>query len=264
MSRIETAVLNNINNYFNLKIMSLLIHSQTQAILTGNIAQSTNELHSFFIQDPDIEQIQLLNTKGQELIHMTRGEILSQNLLTNQSQNPIFHAITQTNSKLYISPVTYSALGSPQVFIAVPVLTQTNTQSIEDLDSPSGFSYRATDLKGILIEEITIEDLFDYLNTIHIGKNGYLFLVDNHGTIINHPDNSYVTQGVNLSQQTIVHSFLSSLLTGSTPNTMPVEATNESGNGSLMLVQAIPNLNWDLSPKTQCQILMLRFYPPAI
>ncbi len=71
---------------------------------------------------------------------------------------------------------------------------------------------------GNVIIELSLKDLNDSINSLHIGKNGYAFLVSQDGTYLTHPDQSAILnknlyqlpKGVSKSDSNRIHEVLNS------------------------------------------------------
>ncbi len=67
----------------------------------------------------------------------------------------------------------YSRTEFPKVAISLPIYTE------------------ADELKGVVVAFVSVPKLSEFVEKIHIGKTGYVFLVDRKGGLLAHPDKTY-------------------------------------------------------------------------
>jgi len=247
ISNISQGTVAYINNYFSAEILSLIIHSQTQSVIKGDAIEATPEMQAFLLQNKDIQELQLLNKSGFEILHVTRDKVYSQTELTDQSENLPYKLTTYVGGNRYVSPVSYEKDGTPVITIAVPVVLPQASQSLQDLNTSAlGRSRKPGEIFGILIEKISIASLWNYLSELHIGKSGYVFVVDNKGRVINHPNKSYAIQRKSLLNMPEVNNFVKSENLEVSHSQPVLQTKNEYGYDTLMQSKPIITVNWGL------------------
>jgi two-component system sensor histidine kinase VicK len=106
-----------------------------------------------------------------------------------------------------------------------------------------GVIRNAEDIKGVLIADISLQGLWQSVLSgaqNDVGKS-YAYVVDDHGTIIAHPDNSLPKSQFNASLVPVVELFLGG---GSGATNFSTEGVSEKNVASLATYQAIPTANW--------------------
>src|SRR5476651_1754896 len=195
VSNVSQEADNDIKSFFTTKVIGLMIHSQTDAVRIQNTPQAGVELRDYLRQDQDIIDLILLNTNGQQIAHVTPTRVYDQTQLTNDSNSPEFKVTTFVGGEQYISPVFKSSANQPLVKIAVPVITSENITSLQHLTTSSfGTARKKGEINGVLIATVQIASLWDTLNALKIGKTGYVFIIDDKGNVLDHPNKQIESQ----------------------------------------------------------------------
>jgi len=167
--------------------MRLLIESAELQNLDPAAAKAP--LSYFLSFREDVKEISLIDTRGQERIKLAENNLVTSSDLTSQANSPKFQ-VPQTG-KTYIGPVRTSEFSEPFVTVAMP---------IRNLAEES--------LVGVLAVEVNLKSLWDEVLSFKVGQSGYLYLVDESGQLLAHPDFSLVLKRKDLTQQGAVHRFL--------------------------------------------------------
>lgn len=120
----------------------------------------------------------------------------------------------------YISDVYISALtNGPCVTISTPVKNSSGT------------------VIGVLTADISLKSIWNIVDKIHIGKSGYVDVVDTQGTLIAHPDFQRVLDKENL----VTMPFIAQVIAGKTGS---IEAVSTQGSKSLVVYNPIEKYGW--------------------
>jgi GAF domain-containing protein len=132
--------------------------------------------------DPSFRQISMYNS-GQFLqAYVSR---------TLQAPSPQF--ASQLNGR------SFSALSMGQDFFVGPVyIDEITGEPLITLAIP--YKTAAGDYQGLLVTEVNLKFIWDLVEEIKVGETGYVYVVDNAGTLIAYKDTSRVLQGENVSQ----------------------------------------------------------------
>lgn len=234
-----------VDTFFTAKLVSLIIHSQTEAVLTQNLPVTIKELRNFLFQDSDIEQVQILNKDGKELLHITNQKIFQQTELGDESNSPAFKVTTFVGGEKYISTVRYEN-GNPYVDIAIPIIQPDTPGLLQTLTTSSIGRLRSKgEILGVLIAKVNLNALWHTLNDISVGENGYVFLIDDKGTVLTQPKGSRVPVGKNLQGVPVVDAYSTSI-----GDAFVRQEKNESGTLSLITYKAVTSTRWALIAQT--------------
>lgn len=177
-----------------------------------------------------VTEVSLINVWGKETVRAKREKIDEKteeiklvdpaNLL-DQSVNPKF--TTAVNGQNYFSPISYTLWG-PAITIASPVYNAKNQ------------------IIAVLSGEANLSEIQNRFSETKLGNTGYLYLVDQNGTIISH--SKKLDLGKNIISQTIVFDILNNKeKTGLEKNAIYKSNWDEQVIGSGHL---IPKLNWGI------------------
>ncbi len=240
-----SATADRISSFLTTKIISLIIHSQTEAVLQKNVSVATIEMQNFLLQDQDIQELQLLDKNGREIARVSRNRIYPQNELRDQSDNPAFKITTFVGGNKYISPMYLDEAGNPSVNIAVPIVLPKDAQQLQNLSTSSiGTSRKSGEVFGVLVEKVQLNTLWQRINAVKMGTTGYVYVVDDKGNLLTHPDKSYLSHMRNMKNIPVVHNFLTNL-TNNTKTAGPVEElSSEVNEPSLTTYNSVPLTNW--------------------
>lgn len=236
-----------IEGYFAAKTTGLIIHSQTEAVLTKNIPKATIELQNFLLQDKDIQELTLIDKTGKELIHITRSKIYPEEELVDQSSSPAFRIPTFAGGEQYISSIYIDQAGEPSVYLAVPVVKPEKSQELQKLTTGASGNFRQQgEIFGVLKENIHVTTLWNQILATRIRTTGYLFIIDDKGNVIAHPNATLARQQKSLRDLAEVQVFLQErLLSDSTRSTITTrQDINEDNEPSLITHAHVGPTNW--------------------
>lgn len=172
-------------------------------------------------ESPSLTEVSFINILGKETVKSSRGKKPEEIILFDQSTNPKF--IAAINGEDYFSQISYTPKG-PVINVASPVYNRKNQ------------------IIAVLSGEVNLSEIQNRFTETKLGNTGYLYLVDQNGTIIAH--SKKLDLGKNIISQTIVSDILNNKeRTGLEKNAIYQSQWNERVIGSGYL---IPKLNWGI------------------
>ena len=145
-------------------------------------------LYQLMKLDPGVHEISVVNMEGQEILRVSRSRVYADDDLISLDREEKFRKTIQ--GEIYIGQVYHVPRTGPFVTLAVPI------------------KFTATDIKGVMVAEISLKTLWDSISYIKVGKSGFAFVVDLKGNLIAHPDYSKVLLGINMVHLQRVREFL--------------------------------------------------------
>ena len=244
VSRVSTLAANQIQNFLLTKQISLVVHSQTETVLNFDLPGITAELQRFLLQDSDINDLVFMDNFGHELVKVDRSKVYPPDQLTDQSQSTTYKVTTYVGGERYISPVYPDAQGLPSIDIAVPIVLPQTPQSLDDLSTSAiGKSRSVGEIRGVLKENVNLSRLWALLSRFNVDQTGYVYIVDDKGNLIMHPDTQLLGQHKNLQGVAEVDAYLASTqYPGASQPTH--QSVNEQGVVSLTSHTVIPQSHW--------------------
>lgn len=202
-------------------VQNITVTTHIPSFTNGNIAEEKDILSSLMHNDSNIMQIALLNKNGLQLANFTKeGQNPS---LTDKKNSSEF--INASEGNMYISPVMFSS-DQPTVSIAVPI--QSTTGAFE----------------GAVTARITLQAIQQIISTFHVGKEGYIYIVDQTGVVIAHPKTDGMQYiGQNLSTLPQVATILSHPI-DSNIDSISNEYINENGINAFTSYAYISPMKW--------------------
>lgn len=156
---------------------------------------------------------------GKETSKYSRIQDATYAQLSNIALLPKFQ--TAKNSQSYFGPVYYTLQG-PMMTFAAPVLNRNNQ------------------IIMVLAGEISLSVLNDILSSARLGKNGYVFLIDQYGTIVASADTSLLYK--NVSEST----WIQTLLAGKPHTGLEKDDKRTGLLGIEVLAAGLPLQNWGI------------------
>jgi PAS domain S-box-containing protein len=140
-------------------------------------------------REPSFRQLILFDARQKEVLHISRLSRIASGRLTDQTREELFSQVRQ--DKRYISPVYIDRITSePMVIVALP---------LADVFG---------DLHGALAAEVNLKFMWDLMDHIKIGRNGYAYVVDMEGYLIAFGDIGRVLKREKLSHLKEVDEFI--------------------------------------------------------
>ena len=141
-----------------------------------------NEQHNMLtllMSKDDFEEVALLDSTGQEQIHLSRLSLTAIEL-HNRAEADEF-VIPHTSGEVYYSPVRFDEItGEPLMTIAVPLL---NTRT--------GLA------DGVLVSVVRLKKIWDLIADVRVSPSQSVYIVDAQGRVVAHRNPSVVLRGTN-------------------------------------------------------------------
>jgi PAS domain S-box-containing protein len=140
-------------------------------------------------KEPSFRQLILFDARQKEVLYISRLSRIASGRLTDQTREELFSQVRQ--GKEYISPVYIDGITSePMVIVALP---------LADVFG---------DFHGALAAEVNLKFMWDLMDHIKIGRNGYAYVVDMEGYLIAFSDIGRVLKRENLGYLEEVDEFI--------------------------------------------------------
>ncbi len=167
---------------------------------------------------PAITSISALDSDGQEIIKLSRFQLIQQKDLISRRDDEAY--LRTKGGKSYISPVYFVRDSEPYTRISTPI------------ESFAG------DIVGVLVAEVNLKYIWDVVSDIRVGDEGHAYVVSSDGDLIAHPDISLVLAKQNLADLDHVQKALAG-------KTGPFTASpNLAGQNVFTAYAAIPDPRW--------------------
>jgi signal transduction histidine kinase len=180
-----------IDHFIETRVGELTAAAQIGTLRQADKDRRRESLQQVLKLDPEIEEISITDESGRETIRFSRLSAYTDDDLRLLGNEEKFRWASE--GKVYISPVYYAPTAEPFVSLAVPI------------------KFASIEIKGVIIGEVSLKKLWSSISGIKVGKSGQIFVVDNRGQLIAHPDYSRVLSGTNLAALHEVEEFLGHL-----------------------------------------------------
>lgn len=231
------------SSFFDGKNLAMIIHSQTDPLQKKDIKKAGDDLQTFLVQEQDIQELTLINLDGRRLLRINRSGRFDVDSKLSQSDDPAFKVTTFLGGASYIGPIRYEE-GKPVVDMAVPIVPPLLTGVLNSLSTSSvGSSRPAGEVIGVLKAKVSLAALWEELGSLKLAENGKVFMVDDTGKLLFHPDSKMLESPPDLTKLPIVKSFLSQVT--SSHNDIGIEQSiNEYNQPALVASGIVPGLRW--------------------
>ncbi len=170
-------------------------------------------------QAPAITEVSYLDADGREQLKVSRLAMDTLASGADLSHDPKFAAAKA--NKRYLSPVYFRKESEPYITLAM-----------------AGIGRSA----GVTVAEVNLKFILDDISRIHVGKAGVVYVVDEHGLLIAHPDIGLVLRKTDLSRLAHVHLALNKLKDGRID--VPAVSLDYLGREVLTASAPIGSLGW--------------------
>ena len=196
-----------VDNFLADKINLLVFQSRDYSIRKFIEPDSSQNLAVLIRQDADLEKVSLLDPKGVEKVAFNKQGPVSK--LTNYSDSDAYNAVIFLKGREFVSSVSYNKNGDPLITIAVPLLENDFSQNLDNLSQANLGIYKSSDdIKGILLANYNISDLWQSVLSTKIGQGGYAYVVDGLGNLVAHPNKKYLATHQKIAKVQAVSEFI--------------------------------------------------------
>ena len=164
------------------------------------------------IKYPFLKRIAYIGMDGREEINTDLDGVLR-----DRSREPAF--LTAIKGKTYISEVYINSENIPMMTIAIPIK-------------------RLGETIRVLMAQVSLKEMWDLIDGIHIGKGSRVWLVSKEDRLISYPDKKWVLKGRDMGY----HPAIKALASG----THSLHYRDETGEEYLAYAHLLPNLGWKL------------------
>jgi signal transduction histidine kinase len=190
-------------------------------IYLSNPKETTAAANYVIRSNTYVKKISILSPFGKELLKYDYSGQISEDMLNYEVFSEPFDDAILGNSS--ISKVYYIEQGlGPHVDLFTPIF------------NASG------EVAGVIKTQINLTLLNDAIKDIKLGKNGFVYVVDNEGRLITHPSEKYVLERPNLSSRKVVQNTLN----GKENEGTEYRYVNESNVNVIAQAVKIPGYNW--------------------
>jgi signal transduction histidine kinase/HAMP domain-containing protein len=171
----------------------------------------------------DIKELSLLDATGRERVKVAEGKLITADDLTRRVDTPTLQI--PLGGETYVGPVRTSEFSEPFVSILVPIRNLAEDKIV-----------------GALAAEVNLKRLWDDMLSFKVGTSGYLYLVNEAGQPLAHPDFSLVLSHKDLRSAGAVRRFLAG--EDDPAPRANLEYPNYQGIEVIGLHARIPKLGW--------------------
>lgn len=193
-----------VDNYLANKINQLQFLAQISSD-SSNQSLVSQDVAALLKQDSAISDVSVLGSNGLVQLEYGRDGQVKNVENPDQSGSDAYKAAYFLLGKPYISTVSYDSKNVPFITIAVPYGTDAQnpkkaTDNTERFGSPS-------DIKGVIVANYKIDDLWQSVLSTKIGNGGYAYVVDELGNLVAHPDRQYFAAHPKLTNVQAVNNY---------------------------------------------------------
>src|SRR5689334_19699538 len=186
----------------------------------ATLEQRAREYSRVLTESPAITQIAYVDSQGFEQLAVSRLEVNHYGSQVDHTQDPLFLA---SRAK----PVAYGDL-----------YFRDGTEPYVTIARAEGKT------AGTVLAEVNLKFLRDVVSGIHIGQSGHAYVLDEHGTLVAHPDMSLVLRRTDLSDLPQVRTALDSRTALDDAADHSTTAVDSMGQSVLSTYQVIRPLGW--------------------
>lgn len=195
-----------ISSFINEKVDKLSLNASDVAFLSKDLQAGQFQIEAMLQQDDSIKNISFIDQSGDELIHINQDGILPKEHLTNVKDSEGFNTVTYRYGLDYISQIYFSETKEPLLTIAVPIRMPSQKANIDRISAlvPTLKNHQGGEILGILSTEITLSKLFNTISNLKIGKDEYIYVLDENNRIVTHPNPGFINTNLSNSKIDIV------------------------------------------------------------
>ncbi len=206
---IAASLSDKVDNYLTSKINQLQLLAQISSD-TNNQAVTGQDVAALLKQDSAITSVYVLSSNGLVQNAYNRQGQIANVEEPDQSGSDAYKAAYFLLGKPYISTVSYDSKNVPFITIAVPF--GTNSTGTKKTNSKTERFGQPSDIKGVIVANYEIDDLWQSVLSTRIGNGGYAYVVDELGNLVAHPDRQYFAAHPKLSNVKAVSNYRNGIL----------------------------------------------------
>ena len=197
-----------VNSSLDTKINTVVSTSQDADITNLRLEASQLKLLQYANRNRDVTRISLVDSSGNEKLVIKNGLVIEEH--SNIGKSEAFGVVTYISNEPYISNVRIED-GLPVMTVSVPLL-ELSQLGDQNLTSSEALARRfGADIRGALVVDVTLDDLWESITSAKLGGEGYVYLIDKDGRLLTHPDSEFLNSQPNIAETTEVKSALSIL-----------------------------------------------------
>lgn len=197
-----------VNAALDTKINTVVSTSQDADITNLRLEAAQLKLLQYANRNRDVTRISLVDNVGNEKIVIKNGLVLEEHGSIGESE--AFEVVTFISNEPYISNVRNED-GLPIMTISVPLL-ELSQLGDQNLTSSEALARRfGADIRGALVVDVTLDDLWESITAAKLGGEGYVYLIDKDARLLTHPDAVFLNAQPNVKEVTEVQNALSIL-----------------------------------------------------
>ncbi len=194
-----------VNSSLDTKINAVIAVSQDTDITNLRLDAAQLKLLQYANRNRDVTRISLVDNMGNEKVVIKNGLVIEEHGNIGDSQ--AFEVVTFISNEPYISNVRNED-GLPVMTISVPLL-ELSQLGDQNLTSSEALARRfGADILGALVVDVTLDDMWEAITTAELGGEGYVYLIDEEGRLLTHPDNVFLEAQPNVKEVAEVKSAL--------------------------------------------------------
>ncbi len=183
-----TSMAQRVNSALDTKINTVIATSQDTDITNINPDAAQLKLLQYANRNRDVIRISLVDNKGDERIVIKNGLVIDER--TNIRDSEAFEVVTFVSNKAYVSNVRTED-GLPTMTISVPLLGLSQLGD-QNLTNSEALARRfGADILGALVVDVSLTDVWEAITSAQLGGEGYVYLIDNQGQLLTHPDEEF-------------------------------------------------------------------------
>lgn len=203
---VATDLARRVDNYLanNMNVLAYIGRLHSSHMLTSE--QLDQSFAAAFKQDPTLRQITLMTVNGstgsQRTLVMEDGKVT----VTEDTIDTSPEILKFIENKPYMLSVGRDGDNNPEVGIGIPIL---ENYAEEDNDLFASQSGKVDNMIGAIIGYYTIGDLWQSIISTEIGEGGYAYVIDNVGSLVAHPDRTFLDSHREVKDVQAVKQYLS-------------------------------------------------------
>lgn len=148
---------------------------------SASLTEQTNLLSSLFSQQSEYEELVLVNSRGRELVYLSRTRLITAQDLGSRVGADEFEKPKETGNEYFGNVVFDEATGEPSMSISIPM-----------------FNLQTGSLTHVLIAKIRFKAVWDIMARADVIGSGIVYMTDNENFVVAHANPSVVLQRTNI------------------------------------------------------------------